>query len=572
MSDWSKWIPAIAWLKCYTRVNLLNDSLAAVIVTIMLIPQSLAYAMLAGLPAEMGLYASIFPLVAYAVFGSSRALSVGPVAVASLMTSSAVGSVTAAGIADYATAAIALAFLGGLMLIVLGLLRFGFVANFLSHPVVSGFITASGVIIGLGQLGPLVGISLRGDSLVTLISTLYQRVHEVHFQTAIVGISCLLFLLLARFCLPKIMVSLGFSARVVSLITRSAPVLMMVIVIPLSMVEDFSALGVSVVGSIPSGLPAFSSPVISWHLLSELAVPAFLIALIGFVESVSVGKTLGAKKRERINANQELVALGAANTASAISGGFPVTGGFSRSAVNFDAGADTQMASILTALGIGLATLYLTPILYFLPKAALAATIIVAVLSIIDWKILPQAYRFSSADFTAVALTICITLLVGVELGVLSGVAVSLGLHLYRTSKPHFAIVGQVGETEHYRNIDRHTVVTFPEILSIRVDESLYFANASYLEEVLLDQISRKPLLSDVILMCPAVNSIDLSALEVLGEINERLSDQSVKLHLSEVKGPVMDALQRSDFLQSLSGEIFLSHHAAVSELRSRLL
>lgn len=572
MPDWSKWIPAIAWLKCYTRVNLLNDSLAAVIVTIMLIPQSLAYAMLAGLPAEMGLYASIFPLVAYAVFGSSRALSVGPVAVASLMTASAVGSVTAAGIADYATAAIALAFLGGLMLIVLGLLRFGFVANFLSHPVVSGFITASGVIIGLGQLGPLVGISLRGDSLVTLISTLYQQVHEAHFLTAIVGISCLLFLLLARFFLPQIMLSVGFSARVISLITRSAPVLMMLIVIPLSMVEDFSALGVSLVGSIPSGLPAFSSPLISWHLLSELAVPAFLIALIGFVESVSVGKTLGAKKRERINANQELVALGAANTASAISGGFPVTGGFSRSAVNFDAGADTQMASILTALGIGLATLYLTPILYFLPKAALAATIIVAVLSIIDWKILPQAYRFSSADFTAVALTICITLLAGVELGVLSGVAVSLGLHLYRTSKPHFAIVGQVGETEHYRNIDRHTVVTFPEILSIRVDESLYFANASYLEEVLLDQISRKPLLSDVILMCPAVNSIDLSALEVLREINERLSDQSVKLHLSEVKGPVMDALKRSDFLQSLSGEIFLSHHAAVSGLRSRLL
>ena len=571
MFDWSKWVPATVWLRHYTKDNLVNDSLAAVIVTIMLIPQSLAYALLAGLPPEMGLYASIFPLVAYAFFGSSRTLSVGPVAVASLMTASAVGSVTAAGTADYATAATGLALLGGLMLIILGLLRFGLIANFLSHPVVSGFITASGVIIGLGQLGPLVGISLSGDNLLSLVTTLYQQAHQAHVLTAIIGISCLTFLLLARFWLPQIMESLALNDRAIDLITRAAPVLMMLGVIPLSIVEDFAALGVPVVGAIPSGLPAFSSPLFSWTLLSDLALPAFLIALIGFVESVSVGKTLGAKKRERIDANQELVALGAANTASALSGGFPVTGGFSRSAVNFDAGADTQMASILTAVGIGLATLYLTPILHFLPKAALAATIIVAVLSIIDWEILPRAYRFSSADFAAVVLTIAITLLAGVELGVLSGVAVSLGLHLYRTSKPHFAIVGQVGESEHYRNIDRHAVVTFPEILSIRVDESLYFANAGYLEEIVLDQISRKPMLSDVILMCPAVNSIDMSALDALQEINARLSDLRIKLHLSEVKGPVMDALQRSDFLHSLSGEVFLSHHAAVNELRSKL-
>ena len=247
-----------------------------------------------------------------------------------------------------------------------------------------------------------------------------------------------------------------------------------------------------------------------------------------------------------------------------------MTGGFSRSAVNFDAGADTQMASILTALGIGLATLYLTPVLYFLPKAALAATIIVAVLSIIDWRIFPQAYRFSSADFMAVALTVGITLAAGVELGVLSGVAVSLGLYLYQTSKPHFAIVGQVGDTEHYRNIDRHNVTTFPEILSIRVDESLYFANAGYLEEIVFDQISKKPQLSDVVLMCPAVNMVDMSALDALKEINARLCDLDINLHLSEVKGPVMDALQRSDFLQALSGEVFLSHHAAVKQLRSK--
>jgi SulP family sulfate permease len=568
----SKWFPAVSWLRHYSRANFVNDSLAAVIVTIMLIPQSLAYALLAGLPAEMGLYASIFPLIAYALFGSSRTLSVGPVAVASLMTASAIGSVTASGAVDYVTAATTLALLGGLMLIALGIFKFGFVANFLSHPVVSGFITASGVIIALGQMGPLVGMSLRGGDLVSLVATLNQHVQQAHFLTAMIGFTSLAFLLFARFSLPRILEVMGWGKRSISLTTRSAPVLMMLVVIPLSMFLDFEARSVPIVGAVPSGLPVFTAPLLNWSLITELAMPAFLIALIGFVESVSVGKTLGAKKRERINANQELVALGAANTAAAISGGFPVTGGFSRSAVNFDAGADTQMASILTAAGIGIATLFLTPILHFLPKAALAATIIVAVLSIIDWKILQQAYRFSIADFAAVSLTIVITLAVGVELGVLAGVGVSLGLYLYQTSKPHFAIVGQVGTSEHYRNIERHEVVTHAEILSIRVDESLYFANASYLEEIVFDQVSQKPLLSDVILMCPAVNIVDMSALDALNEINDRLRDLNIKLHLSEVKGPVMDTLQRSDFLEKLTGDVFLSHHTAVSEVRSKLL
>jgi len=568
----SKWFPAVSWLRHYSRANFVNDSLAAVIVTIMLIPQSLAYALLAGLPAEMGLYASIFPLIAYALFGSSRTLSVGPVAVASLMTASAIGSVTASGAVDYVTAATTLALLGGLMLIALGIFKFGFVANFLSHPVVSGFITASGIIIALGQMGPLVGISLRGDNLVSLVATLNQHVQQAHLLTAMIGFASLAFLLFARFSLPRILGVMGWGKRAISLTSRSAPVLMMLVVIPLSMFLDFEARSVPIVGAVPSGLPVFTAPLLNWSLITELAMPAFLIALIGFVESVSVGKTLGAKKRERINANQELVALGAANTAAAISGGFPVTGGFSRSAVNFDAGADTQMASILTAAGIGIATLFLTPILYFLPKAALAATIIVAVLSIIDWKILQQAYRFSIADFAAVTLTIVITLSAGVELGVLAGVGVSLGLYLYQTSKPHFAIVGQVGMSEHYRNIERYEVVTHAEILSIRVDESLYFANASYLEEIVFDQISQKPLLSDVILMCPAVNIVDMSALDALNEINDRLRDLNIELHLSEVKGPVMDSLQRSDFLEKLTGEVFLSHHVAVSEVRSKLL
>ena len=563
-------LPALEWLRGYSRRSLINDGLAAIIVTIMLIPQSLAYALLAGLPAEMGLYASILPLIAYALFGSSRTLSVGPVAVASLMTASAVGAVASQGVVDYATAATLLALLGGLMLIAMGLLKFGFVSHFLSQPVVSGFITASAIIIALGQLGPLLGIALKGATLPSLAHDLYMQLREAHTLTIAVGAGSVAVLLLARYRLSSWLGALGLRGRPAELMVRSAPVLVMAVLIPLSAAMSFESAGVPLVGQIPSGLPAFSAPNISWLLIRELALPAFLIALIGFIESVSVGKTLGAKRRQRIDPDQELIGLGAANTAAAISGGFPVTGGFSRSVVNFDAGAETQLASVLAALGIALAAVLLTPMLYFLPKAVLAATILVAVISLIDFGTITLARRYRAADFWAVVITITVTLLAGVEMGVLAGVGASVGLHLYHTSRPHFAVVGQVPESEHYRNVERHDVMTDPEILSMRIDESLYFANAAYLEDMVFAQAALREDLLHVILMCPAVNAIDLSALEALEEINTRLRENNVALHLSEVKGPVMDALQRSDFLTHLSGEIFLSHHSAVMALRAR--
>jgi SulP family sulfate permease len=563
-------LPALEWLRGYSRGSLINDGLAAIIVTIMLIPQSLAYALLAGLPAEMGLYASILPLIAYALFGSSRTLSVGPVAVASLMTASAVGAVASQGVVDYASAATLLALLGGLMLMAMGLLKFGFVSHFLSQPVVSGFITASAIIIALGQLGPLLGIALKGATLPSLGHDLYMQLREAHTLTIAVGAGSVAFLLLARYRLSSLLGALGLRGRPAELIVRSAPVLVMAVLIPLSAAMSFESAGVPLVGQIPSGLPAFSAPNISWLLIQELALPAFLIALIGFIESVSVGKTLGAKRRQRIDPDQELIGLGAANTAAAISGGFPVTGGFSRSVVNFDAGAETQMASVLAALGIALAALLLTPMLYFLPKAVLAATILVAVISLIDFGTIALARRYRAADFWAVVITITVTLLAGVEMGVLSGVGASVGLHLYHTSRPHFAVVGQVPESEHYRNVERHDVMTDPHILSMRIDESLYFANAAYLEDMVFAQAALREDLLHVILMCPAVNAIDLSALEALEEINTRLKENKVALHLSEVKGPVMDALQRSNFLTHLSGEIFLSHHSAVMALRAK--
>ena len=560
-------LPCRDWLKTYSVETLGSDLVAAVIVTIMLIPQSLAYALLAGLPPEMGLYASILPLVAYALLGSSRTLSVGPVAVVSLMTATAVGNVTRELQVDYATAAITLALLSGTLLILLGLIRFGFVANLLSHPVVSGFITSSGILIGLSQLGHILGITAEGDTLPSLLSSLLAALGNSNVYTLAIGAFALLFLQLCRTRLAGALSTLGMARSTAELMTKAAPVMAVVLTILLAALGNLETKGVALVGAIPQGLPAFSAPNLSLAVLGELLVPALLIALIGFVESVSVGRTLGGKRGERIDPNQELIGLGAANIAAGVSGGFPVTGGFSRSVVNFDAGARTQAASIMTAGGIALAAAFLTPALYFLPKATLAATIIVAVSSLLDWQAIREAWQYDKADFTAIAATTVMTLLFGVEVGVLVGVATSIGLHLHRTMRPHFAIVGAVPGTEHYRNVQRHDVVTHNNILSIRVDESLYFANSAFLEDLVYSEVEKSGLVEHVVLMCPAINSIDLSALEALQEINRRLLAADIKLHLSEVKGPVMDALKRSHFLENLAGKVFLNHHAAVQEL-----
>ncbi|MEH6517884.1 MAG: sulfate permease [Halioglobus sp.] len=565
-------LPALDWAKGYQRETLASDLLAAVIVTIMLIPQSLAYALLAGLPAEMGLYASILPLVAYAFFGTSRTLSVGPVAVASLMTATAVGNVAASGTADYASAAIALALLSGLMLLLLGFLRFGFMANFLSHPVVSGFITASGIIIALSQLRHILGINAHGDTLPELTASLFADMGAFNTTTLVVGAAATAFLFWSRVLLAPLLHRLGFTASAASILAKTGPVLVILATIVASFVGDFEARGVALVGAVPQGLPAFSVPNFGFELWSELAVSALLISMIGFVESVSVGKTLAAKRRQRIDPNQELVGLGVANVASAISGGFPVTGGFSRSIVNFDAGAQTQAASIFTAVGIALAALLLTPVLFYLPKATLAATIIVAVTSLVDFKILRTAWAYSRSDFFAVTVTIVATLLFGVELGVLAGIFSSLALHLHKSVQPHIAVIGAVPGTEHYRNIYRHKVITHPNIVSLRIDESLYFANASYLESCIYSLIASETELEHVILQCTAVNEIDLSALEALEAINYRLNELNLSLNLSEVKGPVMDALKRTDFLAHLSGEVFLSHHQAVEKLKPDII
>lgn len=570
MTKLAKYLPILVWGRTYNRSTLSNDLLAAVIVTIMLTPQSLAYALLAGLPPQMGLYASMLPIILYAIFGTSRALAVGPVAVISLLTAAAIGRIAVPGSAEYILAAITLAFLSGLILLALGLFRLGFLANFLSHPVIAGFITATGIIIAASQLKHIFGIAAHGHTLPDLVGSLVHNLSQANVITTLIGVLTIGFLLWTRNGLLSLLIGLGVAGRIAGVIAKTGPVAAIITTTLIVWWLDLNALGVQVVGDIPRGLPPLTLPSFSIDMWGTIIGAAILISVIGFVESVSVAHTLAAKKRQRIDPDQELIGLGAANLAASFTGGFPVTGGFSRSIVNYDAGSNTPASGAYTAIGLAGVSLFLTPLIYNLPKATLAATIIVAVLSLVNFSVLKKSWYYSKADFAAVAATMCITLLMGVELGITAGVSISILIHLYRTSRPHMAVVGQVPKTEHYRNVLRHDVLTSPAILTIRVDESLYFANARFLEDRIYQEVAKQPELQHVVLMCSAVNIIDMSALESLEAINERLKATGVTFHFSEVKGPVMDRLNKTGFLDILSGEVFLSQHQAQLSLSAQ--
>lgn len=563
----ARYLPCLEWARQYDREAAGKDALAAVIVTLMLIPQSLAYAMLAGLPPVTGLYASILPLVAYTLFGTSRTLAVGPTAVVSLVTAAVLGPLFAAGSSEYIAAALLLALLSGLILLLMAVLRLGFLANFLSHPVISGFISASGILITIGQLKHILGVRADGESALELLGELARNLPQTNLPTLAIGVASLVFLQLARTRLNGWLRALGLTAKVAGTLTKTGPVVALLLAALAVWLFDLTSAGVRVVGQVPQGLPAFSLPPLDLALAVELMPAAILISLIGFVESVSVAQTLAAKRRQRIEPNQELVGLGSANLAAALSSGLPVTGGFSRSVVNFEAGAQTPMAGALTAVGIAVTVLFFTPLFRNLPHAVLAATIIVAVLTLVDLGALRRTWRYSRQDAVAMTATILGVLLIGVEAGIILGVGLSLLLFLWRTSQPHIAVVGQLPGSEHFRNVERFAVVESPKVLSIRVDESLYFPNARYLEDRIAELVGQYPQAQHLVLMCPGVNLIDASALESLEAISERLHAAGIQLHLSEVKGPVMDRLRHSAFLEHFGGRVFISQFEALAEL-----
>lgn len=559
-----RYLPIFTWLPHYHKRLLGADLLAGLIVTVMVIPQSLAYALLAGLPAVVGLYASILPQLLYTFLGTSRTLAVGPVAIIALMTGAALSSVAAPGTPEYLQAALVLSLLSGTILVAMGALKMGFFSNFLSHPVISGFLTASGILIAVSQLGSLLGVSSSGFTLVERLMTLLPNLPTFNPYTVAIGGGTLLFLVLMRRYGKQSLIKVGLPATLADLMAKAGPVFAVVVTTLAAWHWQLAyEHGVAVVGTIPSGLPALSFPWGDASLWRALLIPAMLISLVGFVESVSMGQMLAAKRPQRISPNQELIGLGAANLAAGFTSGMPVTGGLSRTVINYDAGAQTPAAGAFAALGIALVTMAFTGWLYYLPIATLAATITVSILTLVDIPMLRQTWRYSRSDFAAMAVTILLTLVEGIEAGIIGGVTLSIALFLYRTSRPHSALVGRVPDTEHFRNVERHDVETVSNAALLRIDESLYFANARYLEDTIYNLVASRPELEHVVLICSAVNLIDASALESLDAINARLKDSDVKLHLSEVKGPVMDQLKKSDFLDALTGRVFLSTYAA---------
>ncbi|TYL48430.1 SulP family inorganic anion transporter [Marinomonas sp. IMCC 4694] len=567
MSKLEKYFPAMTWLKGYSRADLQIDAVASFIATILLIPQSMGYALLVGLPAVVGLYASIIPSIAYSLFGTSRTLAVGPVAITSMMTATVALPFALPSNENYAAIAIMLAFLSGIFLLLMSLLKMGFLANLLSHPVISGFISASALLIVIGQVKHLLGIDAQGNNFIELTQSMLQNIGNANKPTlllSIIAITCLV--LLKRYLTPAL-ITLGLPAALAKTLGRAGPVLVVGGTTLCMATFSLDTMGIKIVGDVSNHLPSIPFERFTLDTMIELLPGAFLISIVGFVGSVSVAQSFAAKRKEDIKPNQELVGLGLANLGAAFSGSFPVTGGFSRSVVNVSAGAQTPMTGIITALLMLVTLLFLTPIFYYLPTAVLAASITVSILQLIDVKDLIRLYRFSKQEALALVATFLVVLFVGMEAGIITGVALSLLFFLWHTSHPHIAVVGRLPGTEHFRNVKRYEVETDPQIATIRIDENLFFANARVLEDYILSLVAQHQDIKHLILMCTAINMIDASALDSLETIDDRLKSAGIMLHLSEIKGPVMDKLTDSTLINQLSGQVFLTQHQAINAL-----
>jgi SulP family sulfate permease len=567
-----QYIPALNWLRNYQSKHLFGDITAGIIVTSLLIPQGMAYALLAGLPPQIGLYASILPAIIYPLLGTSQVLAVGPVAVDSLMVAAAIAKLAPQGSSEYLALAIALAFLVGIIEIGMGVLRMGFLVNFLSRSVISGFISGAAIIIGFSQVKHLLGLKIPStESFVELLTLILGKITEVNWVTLSLGLSSIAILLYCNQPLVKLLKQQGWSEQRILPISKSAPLLVVILgTLLVSVFQWDRVAGVKIVGMVPLGLPPLTIPSFDLQTWRSLLPAALAIALVGYMEGFSGAQALASKRREKIDPNQELIAFGAANMSAAFTGGYPVTGGVSRSVVNFAAGANTGLASIITGILVAITVMFFTSWFYFLPQTCLAATIITAVYKLIDFATLKRMWNYDKADAIAWLVTFSAVLGLGVEKGIIFGAIVALSLHLWHTSRPHIAIVGRLGESEHFRNVLRYEVKTSPQVLAIRVDASLYFANAKYMENFLSREISDRPDVTSVVLVCSAVNLIDASALEVLESLIADLKSIGINFYFSEVKGPVMDKLLNIGFVDYVGRDhFFLSTDIAMRELAS---
>ncbi|WP_180155756.1 SulP family inorganic anion transporter [Acinetobacter sp. YH12045] len=557
--------PAWQWLQHYSPVKFKSDVLASLIVIAMLVPQGMAYSMLAGLPPIMGLYASILPMIVYALIGGSSTLSIGPVAIISMMTFATLNPLFEVGSPVYIEAATLLALMVGLISLMLGVLRFGFLIQLISHPVIKSFIIASALLIALGQFKFLVDVPLKANNIPEFVLSLWEYLSLTHFASFIFGVLAILFLIYV----PKILATQSIQSRFGStaFLSKALPLILVVISIASVMLFDLQNVGIKTVGEIPSGFPPLSFPHWNWELVQTLLPGATMIAMISFVESLSIAQATALQQRSQLNSNQELIALGLANLSAGVSSAFPVTGSLSRTVVNADAGAKTPVAGVLSSLLIIVVSLYFTGFFQDLPLVILAATIIVSIWKLVDFKPFVDTWRYSKADGIAMWVTFFGVVCIDISTGLIIGIISTFILLLWRISRPHIAVIGLVEGTQHFRNVQRHHVYTAPHILSLRIDENISFLNANTLKGFLINEVSENIDLEHVVINCSSVSSIDLSALEMLEDLNAELSKLDIRLHFSEVKGPVMDKLQHSKLLTHLSGQIFLTHYQAVTEL-----
>lgn len=559
--------PIVGWLKSYTREEFYGDLFAGIITAILLVPQGIAYAILAGLPPQLGLYASILPPVLYAVFGTSRTLSVGPVSIAAIMIASALTAPEISVLGNPVQSALILSAESGIIMLLMALLRMGGLVNFISHPVLTGFTSGAALLIIGSQLPQLFGIKTPSCGFdAGCYGALFQT---FNLATLLIGLAALGMLVFFSGPLIHLLKKLGLQPSLITAISKCGPLLtIMLATLAVGYANLPGQQQVAVVGQVPSGFPELNMAFVhieKWRLL----VPySGFIALIAYVESVAIAKVTANLRGEKISPNQELVALGAANLAAAVSGGMPVAGGFSRTMVNFAAGARSQMAMLIAAGILALAVIFFSPWFENIPKAALAAIILVAIIPLVKLGNIPVTWRYDRGDGIAEIATLLGVLVYGIEEGITLGIILTLISHLRKTSQPHIAVVGRIPGTEHYRNIKRHNVETWPNLLLLRVDESITFANINYIEAFIEAELRRQPDIQHIVLIFTSISDIDTTALEVLENLNHSLQAAKKTLHISEAKGPVLDKLEKTDFLRQLEpGKVFFHTEDAVKEL-----
>jgi SulP family sulfate permease len=551
-------LPILGWLRGYQRADFGPDLVAGLTTAVMLVPQAMGYALLAGLPPIHGLYASVAPLLLYAVLGTSRHLAVGPVAMDSILVAGAVGAIAAVGTENYVLIAAALGMMVGVVQAGLGFLRAGFLVNFLSRPVVAGFTAAAALIIAASQLGHLLGVELpRTHHVHRVVWEAIRSASDWSWPTLAIGASAIAALFFCKKRWPR------FPAALFVVVATTLAVWAL----------GLSTRGVSIVGQVPAGLPGFSIPTIDSSILTQLIPAAATIALVSFMEAISVGRVFAQAHRYEIYPNRELIALGLANLAGGATGGYPIAGGFSRSAVNVRAGARTQLAALVTCAVVVITLLAFTRAFFYLPKAALSAIIVAAVTGLIDIRGAAEVYRVKRADFYLLVLTFFATLSLGIQWGILVGIAASVLLFLVRTTRPYFAVLGRIPESQTYLNAARHPhAETLPGIILVRIDAQFYFGNVSFLKETVRALVSESETpVRFFVLEAAGVNDLDSAAAATLAELDEELAAQGVQLVLTRVKGPVRDVLHRTGLLEKLAseGRLYLSTHRAIEVLRS---